>query len=124
MRQRRDLAGGGRQVPSMLRRHRGILQPGDALEVAGAVVEDAGGAELPIQPPVSLRHHVQGVEQLSADPAGPRHRVGAWLLRWSTPGRPRQQLRGREGNAIRASVIKQLAPGSNAILYEPARGRA
>jgi len=46
----------------MLRRHRGVLEPRDALEVMGAVIEDAGGTELAIEPTVPFGHRVQGVE--------------------------------------------------------------
>jgi len=35
----------------------------------GAVIEDAGGTELAIEPTVPFGHRVQGVEQLRADPA-------------------------------------------------------
>jgi hypothetical protein len=86
-RERCDLAGSGCQPPAMLRRHRGVSQPGDALEVMDAVVNDASSTELAIKPPVTLRHRVQGVEQHGADLAGSRHEGCAWLLLSMSPGR-------------------------------------
>src|SRR6266508_1497068 len=43
---------------------------------------------------------------------------------WTSPGRAGQQLRGGQGCAAYAGDAQELAPSGDAVLHEPARGRA